>query len=45
MNCLKLLGQKLMARDMDRRTAELPVRIAIPDRFTAIGIPVTQPHG
>ena len=28
-----------------RRTAELPVRIAILNRFTAIGIPVTQPVG
>ena len=45
MNCLKLLGQKLMARDFDRQTAELEVRIAILNRFTALGIPVTQPVG
>ena len=43
MNCMKLLGQKLMARDLDRQTAELQVRIAILNRFTALGIPVTQP--
>ena len=43
MNCVKLLGQKLMARDFDRQTAELQVRIAILNRFTAIGIPVTRP--
>jgi IS5 family transposase len=43
MNCLKLLGQKLMSRDFDRQTAELQVRIAILNRFTALGIPVTQP--
>jgi hypothetical protein len=43
MNCMKLLGQKLMARDFDRQTAELQVRIAILNRFTALGIPVTQP--
>ncbi len=43
MNCMKLLGQTLMARDFDRQTAELQVRIAIMNRFTALGIPVTQP--
>ena len=43
MNCLKLLGQKIMARDFDRQTAELQVRIAILNRFTALGIPVTEP--
>ena len=43
MNCTKLLGQKLMARDFDRQTAELQVRIATLNRFTALGIPVTQP--
>ena len=44
-NCLKLLGQRLMARNFDRQTAELQVRIAILNRFTALGIPVTQPVG
>jgi hypothetical protein len=43
MNCLELLGQKLMSRDFDRETAELQVRIAILNRFTALGIPITQP--
>ncbi|MTE01114.1 IS5 family transposase [Paracoccus sp. YIM 132242] len=43
MNCMKLLGQKLMARDFNRQTAELQVRIAILNRFTALGIPVTEP--
>ena len=43
MNCVKLLGQKLSARDFDRQTAELQVRIAILNRYTALGIPVTQP--
>ena len=42
-NCMKLLGQKLMARDFDRQTAELQVRIAILNRFTTLGIPVTEP--
>ena len=45
MNCMKLLGQKLMARDFDRQTAELQVRIVILNRFTALGIPVTRPVG
>ena len=45
MNCMKLLGQKLMARDFDRQTAELQVRIAILNRYTALGIPVRQPVG
>ena len=43
MNCVKLLGQKLMARDFDRQTAELQARISILNRFTALGIPVTRP--
>ena len=45
MNCMKLLGQKLMARDFDRQTAELQVCVAILNRYTALGIPVTQPIG
>ena len=43
MNCMKLLSQKLAARDFDRQTAELQVRIAILNRYTALGTPVTQP--
>jgi hypothetical protein len=43
MNCVKLLGQKLMSRDFDRQTAEPQVRIAILNRSIALGIPVTQP--
>lgn len=43
MNCVKLLGQKLAARDFDRQTAELQTRIAILNRFTALGIPITRP--
>ena len=45
MNCMKLLGQKLMSRDFDRQTTELQTRIAIFNSFTARGIPVTQPIG
>lgn len=45
MNCLKLIGQKLLSRDFDRQTAELQIRIAILNRFTTLGIPVTRPVG
>ena len=45
MNCMKLLGQKLMARDFDRQTAELQVSIAILNRYTTLGLPVTRPVG
>ena len=45
MNCMKFLGQKLAARDFDRQTAEIQARIAIPNRFTALGIPVIWPIG
>ena len=45
MNCMKLLGQKLMSRNFDRQTAELQARIAILNRSTTLGIPVTQPLG
>jgi hypothetical protein len=40
-----LLGQALIARDLDGSTAERRVRIAVPHRSTALGIPVTQPVG
>ncbi len=45
MNCVKLLGQGLMARDFDRQVAELQIRIAVLNRYTALGIPVTEPVG
>ena len=37
MNCMKLLGQRLMARDFDRQVAEVQIRIAIMNRFSALG--------
>lgn len=43
MNCIKLLGQSLMARDVDRQVAELQVRIAVLNRYTALGVPLTRP--
>ena len=45
MHCVKLLGQRLLARDFDRQVAELHVRIAVLNRFTALGIPVTRAVG
>ena len=45
MHCVKLLGQSLMAWDFDRQVAEIQVRIAVLNRYTALGIPVTEPVG
>ncbi|WP_424984561.1 IS5 family transposase [Microbulbifer sp. S227A] len=45
MNCIKLLGQSLMARDFDRQVAELQVRMDVPNGYTALGIPVTVAVG
>jgi hypothetical protein len=45
MRCLKLLAERVMARDFDRQVAELQIRAAILYRFTAIGTPRTQRAG
>lgn len=45
MRCLKLLGERVMSRDFDRQVAELQIRAAILNRFTALGTPHTQPAG
>jgi hypothetical protein len=45
MHCVKLPGQRLMARDFDRQVAELHVRIAVLNGYTALGIPVTEAVG
>lgn len=45
MHCMKLLGQRLMAREPDRQVAELQVRVAVMNGFTALGIPVTEAVG
>ncbi|PYG24682.1 DDE family transposase [Pelagimonas varians] len=42
MHCLKLMGQSLMARDFDRQVAEIQIRIAVLNRYTELGIPVTE---
>ena len=45
MHCLKLMGQSLMARDFDRQVAEIQIRVAVLNRYTALGIPITAPVG
>lgn len=45
MHCVKLLGQRLSARDFDRQVAEIQIRAAILNGFTALGIPRTVPVG
>lgn len=40
-----LLGQSLMARDFNRQVTEIQVRVAMLNRYTALGIPVTVPAG
>jgi hypothetical protein len=42
---MKLLGQRLMARDFDRQVAEFQVRVAILNGYTALGIAVTKAVG
>ena len=41
MNCLKRLGEKVMARTFERQVAELNVRASILNRFTELGTPQT----
>ena len=45
MHCVKLLGQRLSARDFDRQVAEIQIRAAILNGFTALGIPDTVALG
>ena len=45
MHCVKLLGQRLMARDFERQAAEFQVRVAVLNGFTALGTPVTEVAG
>jgi transposase len=45
MHFMKLLGQRLMARDFDRQVAEVQIRVAVMNGYTALGIPVTLAVG
>jgi hypothetical protein len=40
---IKMLGERIIARDFDRQVAELQVRAAVLNRFTRLGTPVTVP--
>jgi hypothetical protein len=45
MHCVKLLGQRLSARDFNRQVAEIQIRAAILNGFTALSIPCTVAVG
>ena len=45
MHCVKLLGQRLSAREFGRQVAELQIRIAVLNGFAALGIPITEAMG
>ena len=45
MHCLKLLGQRLSARDFERQVAAFQIGVAVMNGFTALGIPVTETLG
>ena len=42
MRCIKLLGDKLSTRSFDSQVNELQARVAILNRFTELGRPLTQ---
>jgi hypothetical protein len=42
MQCVKSLGPRLCARDFERQAAELQIRAALLDGFTALGIPKAE---
>ena len=37
MRCLKAFGERIAARDPDRQTAEIQIRVALINRFNALG--------
>ena len=43
MHCFKRLGERVMARTLERRVVELHVRVASLNRFTQLGRPNTVP--
>lgn len=45
MHCVKLLSQRLTARDFDRQVAEFQVRVAVLNGFTALRTPITEVAG
>jgi hypothetical protein len=45
MHRVKLLGKRLMAREIDRQVAELEVRITVLNGLIALDIPIAQVAG
>lgn len=45
MNCVKLLGHRLISRDFDRQVAEVQIPAAVLNHLSALGIPVTVTLG
>ncbi|EEX12043.1 transposase IS4 family protein [Citreicella sp. SE45] len=43
MRCLKAFGERSAARDPDRQTAEIHIRIALMNRFSALGTAEIEP--
>ena len=37
MRCLKAFAERIAARDPDRQTAEIQIRVALMNRFNALG--------
>jgi hypothetical protein len=37
MRCLKAFGERIATRDPDRQTAEIQIRVALMNRFNALG--------
>jgi hypothetical protein len=37
MRCLKVFGERIAARDPDRQTAEIQIRVALMNRFNTLG--------
>jgi hypothetical protein len=37
MRCLKAFGERIAARDPDRQTAEIHIRVALINHFNALG--------
>lgn len=42
MHCIKLLGDKLSARNFQSQVKEVHIRIAVLNKFTELGRPHTQ---
>lgn len=45
MHCVKLLGQRLSARDFDRQVPECQMPVAVLNDVTALGTTITEVTG